>query len=49
LGIPKFDFPDEEIKKWLYHIALICLSEDFQALKRELETIYLHSDVENAQ
>lgn len=49
MGIPKFDFPDEEIKKWLYHIALICLSEDFQSLKRELETIYLHSDVENAQ
>ncbi len=49
MGIPKFDFPDEEIKKWLNYIALICLSEEFKSLKKELETIYLQSDVENVQ
>lgn len=49
MGIPKFDFPDEEIKKWLNYIALICLSEEFQSLKKELETIYLQASVENVQ
>jgi len=49
LGIPKFDFPEEEIKKWLNHIALICLSDEFQSLKKELETIYLKSNVENVR
>lgn len=47
MGVPKFDSPEEEIKKWLNHIALICLSEEFQSLKKELETIYLQSNVEN--
>lgn len=49
MGVPKFDSPEEEIKKWLNHIALICLSEDFQNLKKELEKIYMQSDVENVQ
>ncbi|SFR01740.1 hypothetical protein [Desulfoscipio geothermicus] len=49
MGVPKFDSPEEEIKKWLNHIALICLSEDFQDLKKELEKIYMQSDVENVQ
>ncbi|MBF7082377.1 hypothetical protein IT084_05210 [Desulfallas sp. Bu1-1] len=49
MGVPKFDSPEEEIKKWLNHIALICLSEDFQNLKKELEKIYLQSDIENVQ
>lgn len=49
MGVPKFDSPEEEIKKWLSHIALICLSEDFQKLKKELENIYLQSNVENVQ
>jgi formyltetrahydrofolate synthetase len=49
MGVPKFDSPEEEIKKWLNHIALICLSEDFQDLKKELEKIYMLSDVENVQ
>ncbi len=34
------------MKKWLNHIALICLSEDFQNLKRELEQIYQQADIE---
>lgn len=49
MGVPKFDSPEEEIKKWLNHIALICLSEDFQNLKKELEKIYLQSNIENVQ
>lgn len=49
MGVPKFDSPEEEIKKWLNQIALICLSEDFQNLKKELEKIYLQSDIENVQ
>lgn len=45
--VPKFDSPEEDIKKWLNHIALICLSEDFQKLKKELETIYSRSNVKD--
>lgn len=47
MGVPRFDSPEEEIKKWLNHIALICLSEDFQQLKQELEQIYRQAQVEN--
>lgn len=47
MGVPKFDSPEEEIKKWLNQIAMICLSEEFQSLKKELEVIYLQSNVEN--
>lgn len=49
MGIPEFDSPEEEIKKWLSHIALICLSEEFQSLKLELETIYDQSNIENVR
>jgi len=49
VGVPKFDSPEEEIKKWLNHIALICLSEEFQSLKKELETIYLQSNMEDVR
>jgi len=47
--VPRFDSQEEEIKKWLNHIALICLSDEFQKLKQELENIYLLSDVENVR
>jgi len=47
VGVPKFDSSEEEIKKWLNHIALICLSEEFQSLKSELEAIYSESNIEN--
>jgi predicted transcriptional regulator len=47
VGVPKFDSPEEEIKRWVNHIALICLSDDFQKLKKELETIYSRSSVED--
>lgn len=46
---PKFDSREEEMKKWLNHIALICLSDEFQTLKQELESIYLQSDIENVR
>ena len=47
--VPKFDSQEEEIKKWLNHIALICLSDEFQTLKQELERIYLQSEMENVR
>jgi len=49
LNIPRFDSPEEEIKKWLNYIAVICLSEEFQSLKKELESIYLRSNMEDVQ
>jgi len=49
MGVPRFDSPEEDIKKWLNHIAMICLSEEFQSLKKELETIYHQSNVENVR
>lgn len=47
MGVPRFDSPEEDIKEWLNYIALICLSDDFQNLKKELEGIYSDSQVEN--
>ena len=47
VGVPKFDSPEEEIKKWINHITLICLSEEFQNLKKELEKTYRLSSVED--
>lgn len=41
VGFPKYDLPEEEIKKWIDYIAIICLSEEFQRLKGELESLYL--------
>jgi len=49
MGVPNLDAPEEEIKKWLNHIAVICLSEEFQNLKKELEGIYLKSDMDNVR
>ena len=49
MGVPNLDAPEEEIKKWLNHIAVICLSEEFQSLKKELESIYLKSDMDNVR
>jgi len=47
MGVPKFDLPDEDIKKWLNQIALICLSEEFQKLKTELESMYGQYNMED--
>ena len=43
MGFPEYDFPEEQMKKWIDHIAIICLSEEFQRLKAELETLYAAS------
>ncbi len=47
MGAPKFDASEEEIKKWVHSIALICLSEEFQELKNELEEIYRQANVKD--
>ena len=39
---------EEDMEKFLSHIAMICLSEEFQSLKMELEAIYSQSNIENA-
>ncbi|MTI82250.1 MAG: hypothetical protein FH758_15565 [Firmicutes bacterium] len=49
MGVPKCDSPEEEIKQWLNHIALICLSEEFQSLKRELEKYYVKSNMDDVR
>lgn len=49
MGVPNFDSPEEEIKRWLSHIALICVSEEFQRLKKELESLYIKSDMDNVR
>lgn len=45
MGFPKYDFPEDEMKKWIDHIAFICLSEEFLRLKDELESLYLASGI----
>lgn len=43
MGFPKYNLPEDQMKKWIDHIAFICLSEEFQRLKAELEALYLAS------
>ncbi|HAG11698.1 MAG TPA: hypothetical protein DCK76_10060 [Desulfotomaculum sp.] len=47
MGDPNSNSTEEEIKKWISSISLICLSDEFQELKNELEQIYRHANVEN--
>ena len=47
MGDPDFNSSEEEIKKWISSISLICLSDEFQELKNELEQIYSQANVEN--
>ena len=49
MNVPKLDSPEDQIKKWLNHIAVICLSEEFQQLKNELEDIYSKAEVQNVK
>lgn len=44
-----YDAPEEEIRQWLNSIAVIVLSDEFQALKKELETVYCRSKMDNAR
>lgn len=39
---------DEEMKKLICQIAEICLSEEFQSLRYELESLYFNSGMEDA-
>ncbi len=47
MATPKITLPDDDVKKWVDRITLICLSPDFVSLKQELETIYRESGVED--
>lgn len=47
MGVPRFDAAEDEIKKWVRSIALICLSKEFQELKNELEQIYRQANLED--
>jgi len=47
MGDPSFNFPEEEMKKWISSISMICLSDEFQELKSELEQIYRRANVDN--
>jgi len=41
--------PEEEIRQGLNSVAVIVLSDEFQALKKELETVYCRSNLDNAR
>jgi len=45
VGFPKYDLSEDEMKKWIDQIAVICLSDDFQRLKDELEALYRASGI----
>lgn len=48
MHLARLDLSEEELRKVLNRIAVICLSEEFQRLKQELEDIYRSSNVDNA-
>ncbi|MDQ7790838.1 MAG: hypothetical protein RDV00_01755 [Clostridia bacterium] len=48
VGFPRIDLPEDEMKKWVDHIALICLSPEFQSLKQELEALYCSAKIDDA-
>ncbi|MFZ5591260.1 MAG: hypothetical protein ACOY81_05595 [Bacillota bacterium] len=48
MALPRLASSEEEIKEWLGQIAVICLSEDFQSLRWELEAIYQKANVADA-
>lgn len=47
MGVGRRDSAEEGIRTLVRQIALICLSEDFQELKQELEQIYRQHGVED--
>jgi len=47
--MPNRDPRDDEMKKWLNQIAVICLSKDFRSLKNELENHYKDAEIDNVQ
>ncbi|PKM79920.1 MAG: hypothetical protein CVU89_16035 [Firmicutes bacterium HGW-Firmicutes-14] len=42
------DSRDEEFRKIIDQVAEICLSKEFDDLRRELETIYENNNIKNA-
>jgi hypothetical protein len=42
------DTGEEEFRKIVNQVAEICLSQEFVALRNELEAIYFHNGIENA-
>jgi len=42
------DSREEEMRKVVDQVAEICLSKEFNDLKKELEKIYLKNDIDNA-
>ena len=43
-----YHLAEEDLKAMLARIAEICVSPEFQNLRRELETIYQRAEAENA-
>ncbi|MFZ3171289.1 MAG: hypothetical protein WA118_04830 [Carboxydocellales bacterium] len=39
---------EDELKGFIQQISAICMSEEFQVLRQELEAMYLRCKVENA-
>ncbi len=48
MPLARLHLSEEEIRAVVSRIAVICLSEEFQRLKQELEEIYRSSNVDNA-
>ncbi|MHB8172027.1 MAG: hypothetical protein ACYDG6_10900 [Thermincolia bacterium] len=42
------DGREEELKAFVRKISVICMSEEFQILKKELELMYLRCKMDNA-
>jgi len=42
------DGREEELKRFIKKISVICLSDEFQNLKKELEIMYLRCKMDNA-
>lgn len=39
---------EDELKRFIQQISAICMSEEFQVLRKELEAMYLRCKVDNA-
>ncbi|MGI6604196.1 MAG: hypothetical protein GX062_05250 [Firmicutes bacterium] len=44
----RYQLPEAELKAMLARIARICVSQEFQSLRAELENIYRREDAENS-
>ncbi|MDA8233962.1 MAG: hypothetical protein M0Z31_03985 [Clostridia bacterium] len=42
------DGREEELKTFVRRISVICMSEEFQVLKKDLEVMYLRCKMDNA-